>query len=103
MKKTFYCVVALMFFVVVFLSAPVMAEAKISYKSYSSPKITYKVPKTTHVPLTKPVKVSGYFKKSGTYVQPHHKTTPNKTKIDNYSTKGNSNLFTGKAGYKKLW
>ena len=45
--------------------------------------------------------VKSYTKKSGTYVPPHHRTTPNKTKSDNYSTKGNTNPYTGKKGMKK--
>lgn len=45
------------------------------------------------------VKVKGYYKPStGTYVQPHYKTSPNKTKFDNWSTKGNINPNTGKKG-----
>lgn len=44
--------------------------------------------------------VKGYTKKSGTYVAPHQRTSPNKTKTDNYSTKGNVNPYTGKAGTK---
>lgn len=44
-------------------------------------------------------KVKGYYKPStGTYVQPHYKTSPNKSKFDNWSTKGNSNPYTGKKG-----
>ena len=43
----------------------------------------------------------GYIKKDGTYVQPHFKTAPNKTKLDNFSSKGNINPFTGKKGRKK--
>jgi hypothetical protein len=46
-------------------------------------------------------RVKGYTKKSGTYVMPHYKSTSNKVKYDNYSSKGNSNPFTGKKGYKK--
>ncbi len=43
----------------------------------------------------------GYIKKqSGTYVQPHYKTTANKTNTDNYSTKGNTNTYTGAKGSK---
>ncbi len=34
-------------------------------------------------------KVKGYTKKSGTYVAPHYKSSPNKSKFDNFSTKGN--------------
>ncbi len=44
--------------------------------------------------------VKGYVKKStGTYVMPYYKTSPNKTKLDNFSAKGNYNPFTGKKGY----
>lgn len=44
--------------------------------------------------------VRGYIKPStGRYVAPHFKTTPNKTRLDNFSTKGNYNPFTGKKGY----
>jgi hypothetical protein len=45
--------------------------------------------------------VKGYTKKNGTYVAPHQRTAPNKTKADNYSTKGNTNPYTGKKGTKK--
>jgi hypothetical protein len=44
-------------------------------------------------------RVRGYYKPStGSYVAPHYKTTPNQTKIDNFSTKGNYNPYTGKKG-----
>lgn len=43
-------------------------------------------------------RVKGYTKKNGTYVAPHYKSTPNKSKFDNYSTKGNINPYTGKKG-----
>jgi len=50
----------------------------------------------------KTVKVKGYYKpSSGTYVQPYYKTSPNKTKIDNYSTKGNYNPYSSKKGTAK--
>jgi len=42
--------------------------------------------------------VRGYRKKNGTYVAPYHRTAPNSTIEDNYSTKGNVNPYTGKAG-----
>lgn len=53
-------------------------------------------------------RVKGYYKPStGRYVAPHYKTTPNKTKFDNFSTKGNYNPYTGKKGtvspYKYKW
>lgn len=48
----------------------------------------------------KTVKVKAYFKPSiGKYINSHYKTSPNKTKIDNYSTKYNYNPYTGKKGY----
>lgn len=43
-------------------------------------------------------RVRGYIKNNGTYVAPHYKTPPNKSKFDNYSTKGNINPYTGKKG-----
>lgn len=48
----------------------------------------------------KTIKVKSYYKPSvGKYVMPSYRTSPNKTKIDNYSTKGNYNPYTGKKGY----
>lgn len=42
--------------------------------------------------------VHGYVRRDGTYVPPHYRSTPNSTKIDNYSTKGNVNPYTGERG-----
>ena len=48
----------------------------------------------------KTVRVKGYYKPStGSYVSPSYRTSPNKYKFDNYSTKGNYNPYTGKRGY----
>lgn len=44
------------------------------------------------------VDVNGYYRNDGTYVQPHHRTAPNNTISDNYSTKGNINPYTGQPG-----
>lgn len=44
------------------------------------------------------VSVRGYYRSNGTYVQPHERTAPNYTRNDNYSTVGNVNPYTGKAG-----
>lgn len=46
------------------------------------------------------VRTKGYTKKNGTYVAPHYKSTRNKSKFDNYNTKGNVNIYTGKKGTK---
>jgi hypothetical protein len=44
--------------------------------------------------------VSGFTRSDGTRVDPYHATDPNETKLDNYSTKGNINPYTGKVGTK---
>ncbi len=44
--------------------------------------------------------VGGYIKRDGTYVEPHYRTTKDSTRINNWSTSGNSNPFSGKKGYK---
>ena len=65
--------------------------------SYSIPSVTYSVPSTVNYNTTT---VSGYTRSNGTYVQSHVRTMPNNTNWDNFSTKGNSNLFTGSTGYR---
>lgn len=47
------------------------------------------------------VSVKGYTTKSGTHVQTHKRTSPNGSKRDNWSTKGNHNPYTGKEGTKE--
>ena len=42
----------------------------------------------------------GYVTKSGTYVEPHRATNPDKRKSNNWSSKGNTNPYTGKKGTK---
>lgn len=49
------------------------------------------------------VYVSGYFKSNGTYVMPHYRSSPNNTVLDNYSTKGNINPYTGSVGTKSVY
>lgn len=46
------------------------------------------------------VSVDGYYRKDGTYVETHQRSAPNSTVNDNWSTKGNENPYTGKAGTK---
>lgn len=46
------------------------------------------------------VSVRGYYKSNGTYVQPYQRTAPNNTVNDNYSTRGNTNPYTGEEGTK---
>lgn len=42
--------------------------------------------------------VRGHTTKSGQYVAPHRRTTPDKTQKNNYSAKGNVNPNNGKVG-----
>ena len=42
--------------------------------------------------------VNGYTRSNGTYVTGHYRTAPNYTRNDNWTTKGNTNPYTGKAG-----
>ena len=48
------------------------------------------------------VRVKGYFRKNGTYVQPHYRTAPDGRFYNNWSTYGNVNPYTGEFG-KKLY
>ncbi len=41
---------------------------------------------------------SGYTRSNGTYVSGHYKTVSNSTNLDNFSTRGNINTFTGSIG-----
>lgn len=47
--------------------------------------------------------VNGYTRKNGTYVAPYHRSDPDSTQMNNYSTQGNVNPYTGQKGYKKAW
>lgn len=48
--------------------------------------------------LARDTTVRGYTRRDGTYVAPHHRSTPNDTRLDNYSTRGNVNPYTGREG-----
>lgn len=43
---------------------------------------------------------SGFSRRNGTYVQGYHATNPNRTRNDNFSTRGNVNPYTGALGTK---
>lgn len=51
-------------------------------------------------PKGSPVYVAPHVTKTGTYVKGSMRTSPNTTRVDNYSTKGNVNPYTGEAGTK---
>lgn len=42
------------------------------------------------------VHVKGYYRKDGTYVQPHYRSSPDGDPYNNYSYPGNANPYTGK-------
>ena len=42
--------------------------------------------------------VKGHLTKNGTYVEPHYRSDANNSRFDNYSTKGNTNPYTGQQG-----
>ena len=46
------------------------------------------------------VSVKGYYRSNGTYVQPHMRSSPDGNFSNNWSTVGNVNPYTGKAGTK---
>lgn len=52
--------------------------------------------------LTAPVMandyVRGYYRSNGTYVQPHWRSSPDGNSYNNWSTQGNVNPYTGRAG-----
>lgn len=50
------------------------------------------------VPAWAQTYVQPHMRKDGTYVEGHYRSSPNKTDMDNYSTKGNINPYTGQAG-----
>lgn len=42
--------------------------------------------------------VNGYWRKNGTFVAPHFRTNPDSSRLNNWSTQGNSNPYTGRRG-----
>lgn len=47
------------------------------------------------------VTVQGHTRSDGAYVASHQRTAPNSTQSDNWTTKGNTNPYTGKAGTRR--
>lgn len=44
------------------------------------------------------VSVRGYTRQDGTHVDSYHRSDSNNTQSDNFSTKGNTNPYTGQEG-----
>ena len=43
--------------------------------------------------------VNPYIRQDGSYVQGYMRSSPNSSTYDNYSTRGNTNPYTGERGY----
>jgi|GEM_PF-1668082 len=69
-------------------SAPVSTSGYGGYGTGSSTSSTY---------------VHGYYRSNGTYVAPYYRSSANGTKLDNWSTKGNINPYTGKIGHRSAY
>jgi hypothetical protein len=52
-----------------------------------------------HANAQSPQYQRGYIRRDGTYVEPHYRTRPDNNPWNNYSTRGNTNPFTGERGY----
>ncbi|MBQ4471619.1 MAG: hypothetical protein II942_00010 [Alphaproteobacteria bacterium] len=47
--------------------------------------------------------VRGHYRSNGTWVDGYNRSNRNGTKLDNYSTQGNYNPYTGKKGTHSAW
>lgn len=47
------------------------------------------------------VRVNGYTRDNGTYVAPYSRSSPDSTRDNNYSTRGNVNPYTGQMGTQR--
>ena len=73
----------------------ILSSQSVSSYSYNAPPS-----RTVNSTNLNTINVNGYYRNSGTYVESHVRTVPNNTNWDNFSTKGNSNPFTGSTGYR---
>lgn len=81
-------------------SATTVAAQAFPRNTYHAPKTHSYTPKAYKAPKLGPSYHRGYVNKSGTYVMPHYQTAPNRTKVDNWTSKPNVNPYTGKPGTK---
>ncbi|ALV24941.1 hypothetical protein CIG2463D_1373 [Campylobacter iguaniorum] len=47
--------------------------------------------------------VQGHYRSNGTYVDGYHRSDRDSSKLNNYSTKGNTNPYTGERGSHNPW
>lgn len=86
------------------VSSLISAIERMPSVSYSVPSVSYNVPSVTYYNPSSinssTITVSGYYNGNGTYVDSYVRTMPNNTNWDNFSTRGNSNPYTGTTGYR---
>lgn len=77
------------------------AQSKKGY-GYDVPTYRYDVPSYGYGYGSNPSShyVAPTVRRDGSYVGGHYQSNPNDTKLDNWSTKGNYNPYTGKPGTK---
>lgn len=49
------------------------------------------------------VRVRGYTRSDGSYVMPHYRSSPDGSRLNNWSTQGNYNPYTGRQGTQPLY
>ena len=55
----------------------------------------------TVLPVEAAVRVRGYYRRNGTYVQPHYRSNPDGNFYNNWSTYPNVNPYTGSIGTRR--
>jgi len=78
------------------VAAPSFAAPRRSPRS--RPPKSYSAPAPSYSP---PVRVERHNRRSGALVEPHRRTAPDASKMNNYGTKGNYNPYTGKEGTRE--
>ncbi len=88
------------------LATGALAQSYPSGSIYTSPPVgtTYGAPSGgSGYSNPNSVYVNPYTTRDGTYVQGHRRSEANDTKLDNWSTQGNTNPYSGKSGTKNPW
>ena len=95
-------IAALLVFTVAAVGAHAQSKKGYGYQSptYTAPSYTYTAPSYGYGSNSSSHYVAPAIKSDGTYVNGHMRSNPNDTKLDNWSTKGNVNPYTGAVGTK---
>src|SRR6202035_3355279 len=89
--------IALGFALLIAVASPAFAKGGGHSSGHSTHATRVTTPRTSSAGVHT---VRSYTKRDGTHVESYHATNPNSTKNDNFSTRGNVNPYTGKAGTK---